>query len=192
MATVPALAVVHPATPDEKFQYYLDNLDDDLLACKAGVHSIPKIKPGDLPKGTQVRRARGGVFQVTLRCRDCDLPVTATTEKGGVLGSSIKWEYDYKELPGYLAPKGTGRGRKPEYKDELGRRVAPTIRQAGAATASAEAAAKRTAAAARAATKPRTAKPRGNAHATNPRARSHTRQGEAAMHHEWEQRGGSA
>jgi hypothetical protein len=184
-----ALSVIHSLTPEQEFRAYLDGLDDDKLACKAGRHNIPKLKPGRLPQNTDVRRQAGGVYAVTVECLDCGLPATLTTGKGGVFDPDEHWELDYSALPGYLAPKGTGRGRKADYKAELGQRVAADIREEGARTASREAARKRIEAARRAAMTPKQHRPH-NAHATNPSARRATRAGERKMESEWQQRDG--
>lgn len=183
MAKTVALSVVQPHTKEQVFTDYLNALDDDIVACKGFGHNLPKLKPGKLPPGTDVRRRRGGVYEITVSCPDCGLPATMTTGKGGVLDPDERWDFDYKSKPGYLAPKGTGRvGRRARYRAENGERVAPDIREAAAATASRDAAAKRTEAARRAAQTPRQAKRRGNAHATNPRARRTMRDGERLMH----------
>lgn len=180
MARVTSLEVVRTLTPDERFEAYLAAADDDIVACKAARHNIPKLKPGNLPPGSVVRRRRGGVYQVWVECLDCGLPCTVITGKGGVLEPDEHWEYDYSAKPGYLAPKGTGRGRKREYVAELGRRVAPDIRQAAAVTAAQDAAAKRIVAASKAAKTPKVHNP-GNQHGTNPRARRTARDGERRM-----------
>lgn len=188
-----ALQLVHPITPEEKFQKWLSQLDDDALSCRAergGRHDMPRLH--DLPPGIQVRRRRGGVYEITANCKSCGLPGTLTTGKGGTLDGTETWQYDYHQLPGYLAPKGSGRHRTADFKVELGERVAPSIRQAAAATTAADNAAKRSAAAQRAARVPKTKKPNNN-HGTNPRAVKHQRSGEVKVRHEREQRhGGSA
>jgi len=192
MASKTFLSVVPPATPEQRFSEYLAGLDDDKLACKAGTHNIPKLKPGRLPEGVDVRRfGSQGQFQITLACEDCGLPATLTTGNHGVLGPESRWVYDYAALPGFLAPKGTGRvGRKADYRVELGQRLAADVINAAAVTASRDAAAKRVEAARRAAVTPRQVHRRPNAHATNPRARKNTRDGERKMHAERQQRGG--
>lgn len=187
MGRAARLEAVRISSPEERFSAYLDALDDDFLACKAGRHSIPKITPAKVPDGIEVRRRAGGIYQVTLHCLDCGLPCTATTEKGGVLGAETRWEYDYAALPGYLAPKGSGRGRKAEYKAELGQRVAPVIRQAAARSASEAAAAKRKAAAEKAARTPKKPRP-SNTHGSNPRAVRHARDGERRVTRQREDR----
>ena len=185
MARATALEVVRDLTPDERFDRYLDAADDDIVACKAGNHSLPKLKSGDLPPGSSVHRVAGGLFDVTVYCRDCGIPATLRTGRGGIFDPDERWEFDYAAKPGYLAPKGTGRaGRKAQYREELGRRAAPSIRRA-AAEATAE---KRAAAASKAAKTPRRHNP-GNQHGTNPQARRATREGERAMRREREQRG---
>lgn len=187
MARATALEVVRDLTPDERFDRYLDAADDDIVACKAGNHSLPKLKSGDLPPGTSVHRVAGGLFDVTVYCRDCGVPATLRTGRGGIFDPAERWEFDYAAKPGYLAPKGTGRGRKGQYREELGRRAAPSIRRAAAKTT----AEKRAAAASKAAKTPRRHNP-GNQHGTNPQARRATREGERAMRREREQRGDTA
>jgi hypothetical protein len=143
----------------------------------------------DLPEGIDVRRRRGGVYQITAYCKSCGLPGTLTTGKGGTLEGTETWQYDYHALPGYLAPRGSGRHRITDYRVELGDRSAPAIRQAAAATTSRANAEKRAAAARRAAKTPRVHNP-GNQHGTNPRARKHQRTSLPKVEHEWELRHG--
>lgn len=183
----PALEVVRPRTPDEKFADYLNSLDDDKLGCKAErKHRMPRLKPGHLPKDIDVRRRRGGFYEIVGFCSECGILGTLTTGKSGILDGSERWEYDYTTVPGYLAPPGTGRSRSGEYHAELGERVAPSIREAAAVTASREAAAKRTAAAQRAEKTPKARRP-GNQHGTNPRSVKHQKTSEPKVRHEWEQ-----
>lgn len=189
-----ALQLVQPQTPEEKFQHWLSQLDDEALSCRAergGRHDMPRLH--NLPKGVDVRRRRGGVYEITAKCKSCGLPGTLTTGKGGRLDGTETWQYDYNSMPGYLAPRGSGRHRTSDFRIELGERVAPAIRDAAAATVSRDAAAKRSEAARRAAKTPKTKRPNNN-HGTNPRAVHHSKTSEPKLAHEWEQshRGGAS
>lgn len=173
-----ALLLVHPQTPEEKFRHWLANADTEIISCRAernGRHDMPRLF--DLPPDVEVRRRRGGVYEITAACQCCGLPGTLTTGKGGRLDGTETWQYDYHALPGYLAPKGSGRHRTADFKVELGERAAPAIRDAAAATTARDAADKRAAAARRAARVPKVRKP-GNQHGTNPRAQRHQRDGQ--------------
>jgi hypothetical protein len=184
----PNLAVVRPRTPDEKFAEHLSALDDDRLGCKAErKHRMPRLKPGNLPGALDVRRRAGGVYQITAECSECGIPGTLTTGKGGTLTGQEQWEYDYSAVPGYLAPHGTGRTRLHEYRMELGRRIAPDIRQLAAASAAERSAAKRSAAAAKAARTPKRPRP-SNTHGHSPAKQRRAREGEDRVSREWNQR----
>lgn len=182
-----ALKLVNPQTPEERFQHWLASLDDGPLSCRSergGRHDMPRLL--DLTEVTNVRRRRGGVYQIEAECKVCGLPGTLTTGRGGTLDGTETWVYDYHAVPGYLAPRGSGRHRTADFRVELGERAAPGIREAAAATSARDSAAKRTAAAARAAKTPKVRKA-GNQHGTNPRAVKHARQGENKLAQEWRQ-----
>lgn len=179
-----ALQLIHPLTPEEKFQHWLANLDTEIVSCRAernGRHDMPRLF--DLPPGTDVRRRAGGVYEIHAACKVCGLPGTLTTGRGGTLTGSETWQYDYHAMPGYLAPRGSGRHRTADFKVELGERAAPSIREAASATTARENAEKRTRAAHRAARTPKTPRP-SNTHGTNPRARKHQRDGERLLDRE--------
>lgn len=112
---------------------HLEALSDDAISCKGDRHDFPKLKVGPLPKNVRASHVRQGVYQLTYTCPDCGTVRTRTTQKGGIVDSSIK--YDYKHPKGYLAPKGAGLTRA-DYVEELGRRAAPFVKasaQAGQA-----------------------------------------------------------
>lgn len=164
--------------PDDGAKH-LSDIDDEFLACKASRrHNMPKLLPGKLPSGVTVSTVRRGVFQLHGTCRDCGLPGTLTTGRGGTIGTG--WVYDYTALKGsskfngYLAPKGAGLTQA-DYREEYSRRVIETVRAAAAPKAPA--------------TAPRTRKP-SNAHGTSPRARRHARDGERKMRNERQNRTG--
>ena len=113
------------ATPGRQ---HLARLDDNAVSCKGDRHDFPKLRVGPLPPGVTSRPAqRNGVYQLVYTCPDCGTVRVRTTLRGGVVSTGVK--YGYKHPPGYLAPKGAGL-RKADYTAELGRRVAPYIRDA--------------------------------------------------------------
>jgi hypothetical protein len=108
-------------------QQHLDIMDDGVASCKGDRHDFPKLRVGPLPPGVTARPAsRQGVYQLTFTCPDCGTRRTKTTRRGGIVQSA---KYDYEYPPGYLAPPGAGL-RKADYAANLGKRVAPHIREA--------------------------------------------------------------
>lgn len=157
--------------PDDGSKH-LTAIDDEYLACKASRrHNMPKLLPGKLPSDITVTTVRRGIFQIHGTCRDCGLPGTLTTGKGGVIGTG--WVYDYAALKGsgkyngYLAPKGAGL-TVADYREEYSRRVIETVKAAATPKQPAT-------------TTPRTRTPRKAhsrvlQHGSNPRAQAHARQ----------------
>lgn len=136
---------------------HLSEIDDSWLACKAARrHNMPKLLPGKIPGEISITAIRRGVYQITGRCRDCGLPGTMTTGPRGTIGTG--WTYDYSKLKGYLAPRGAGL-KAADYREEYGYRLTETLAAAAPAP-------------------PARKKPNGNQHATSPRARRTTRDGE--------------
>lgn len=108
-------------------QQHLDTMDDGVASCKGDRHDFPKLRVGPLPAGVTARPAsRQGVYQMTFICPDCGTKRTKTTRRGGIV-ETAKYDYDYP--PGYLAPPGAGLS-KSDYTANLGKRVAPHIREA--------------------------------------------------------------
>lgn len=109
-------------------QQHLDDMDDAVASCKGDRHDFPKLRVGPLPRGvTASPSKRQGVYQLTFRCPDCGTKRTKTTRRGGIV-QTAKYEYDYPD--GYLAPKGSGL-TKADYAANLGKRIAPYVREAG-------------------------------------------------------------
>lgn len=108
-------------------QQHLDNMDDGVASCKGDRHDFPKLRVGPLPEGVTAQPGpRQGVYQLTFTCPDCGTKRTKTTRRGGIVQTA---KYDYIYPPGYLAPPGSGL-RKSDYADNLGKRVAPHVRDA--------------------------------------------------------------
>jgi hypothetical protein len=108
-------------------QEHLDAMDDNVASCKGDRHDFPKLRVGPLPPGVTARpTSRQGVSQLTFTCPDCGTKRTKTTRRGGIV-ETAKYDYDYP--PGYLAPRGSGL-TKADYAANLGKRVAPFIREA--------------------------------------------------------------
>lgn len=108
-------------------QQHLDTIDDAVASCKGDRHDFPKLRVGPLPRGiTAAPSSRQGVYQITFTCPDCGTKRTKTTRRGGIIATA---KYDYAYPDGYLAPPGAGL-TKSDYTAELGRRVAPHVREA--------------------------------------------------------------
>lgn len=158
---------------------HLASLDDGAAGCKGDVHDFPKLRPGKKwPKGVTVVKQVDGSSQLVYTCPDCGTVRRRDTTRQGVIITGPRHRYSYWHPKGYLAPKGAGLTRA-DYARELGQRLAPMVREAvknGGRPGQAKS--------------PKQAKPRGNTHATNPRARSQIRQGEQKMVSERENRHG--
>lgn len=155
---------------------HLHNMDDRFAGCKGDSHDFPKLRPNKKwPKGVSAVKQVDGTTQLIYVCPDCGTVRRRDTLRNGLIVTGPEHRYDYKHPKGYLAPKGAGL-TKADYARELANRLAPMVKEATRAGGQPPVPQPK-----------RQAKPRGNSHATNPRAKSHIRQSETKLQHEWEQ-----
>jgi hypothetical protein len=103
-------------------QEFLDDADDDVVACRGQGHSFPRLRPGKIAtKHVRVVPIHEGGYQITLTCPICKTERTMTTTPTGVLGE-VGSSYSYRYDKNYKAPKNSGLTRR-DFLDETIRRV---------------------------------------------------------------------
>lgn len=97
---------------------FLNDVDDDFLSCLSQRHSFPKLRPGPLPRGVRAKGVRVGVVQLIYVCPDC-----------GTERTSVNGHHSYNWPEGYRPPPRSGLTKR-DYREQLGKRMAPYIRAA--------------------------------------------------------------